>query len=322
MPTARKPAPDNRTNAGDANRERISLFLDMMAVERAASASTLKNYGRDLLRFADFLKRRGETLDTAGAEDIAAWMSDLEEEGLAASTAALKMSALKQFYEFLYTEGLRSDNPSARMRRPRLKRPLPKVLTEDEARRLIGAALEDRSPKGLRFAALIEILYAAGLRVSELVSLKTSAVSGEARALIIRGKGGKERLAPLGASARRAIDAYLSVRSEFLPEQSISPYLFPSRGKAGHLTAARFAQLLKEICLAADIDPARVSPHVLRHAFATHLVANGADLRSVQQMLGHADITTTEIYTHVAQERLRELVMTAHPLAEKRDKRR
>ena len=316
MPTARKPAPDNRTNAGDANRERISLFLDMMAVERAASASTLKNYGRDLLRFADFLKRRGETLDTAGAEDIAAWMSDLEEEGLAASTAALKMSALKQFYEFLYTEGSRSDNPSARMRR------LPKGLTEDEARRLIGAALEDRSPKGLRFAALIEILYAAGLRVSELVSLKTSAVSGEARALIIRGKGGKERLAPLGASARRAIDAYLSVRSEFLPEQRISPYLFPSRGKAVHLTAARFAQLLKEICLAADIDPARVSPHVLRHAFATHLVANGADLRSVQQMLGHADITTTEIYTHVAQERLRELVMTAHPLAEKRDKRR
>lgn len=301
------------------NDQLIEQFLEMLTVERAAAANTLKNYGRDLVRFAGFARTRGESLETAGAEDIAAWLATLEAEGLAASTAALKVSALRQFYQFLYTENLRGDNPTLTIDRPQVKRPLPKILSIEETTRLIEVAAGDVTPQGLRFCAMIEIIYAAGLRVSELVSLPIAAVSRGEKYLIVRGKGDKERLAPLGETALTAIADYLEVRETFLPKgEKVSAWLFPSRGKTGHVTTSRFAQLLKDLAIKAGLDPVKVSPHVLRHAFATHLIEGGADLRSVQQMLGHADITTTEIYTHVAQDRLKELVFRAHPLAKKK----
>ncbi len=321
--TAEKTRKENFTAA---NARLIEAFLEMMTVERAAAASTLKNYGRDLQLFADCAARRGESLETAGAEDIAAFLSGLERQGLAASTAALKTSALRQFFQFLYAEGLRADNPSAAIDRPKTRRPLPKVLSVDEVAALFKAASEIEGAKGLRMTALLEILYAAGLRVSELVSLPLASVRKGDRVLIVKGKGDKERLAPLTERAVDAVDAYLACRATFLPADKAagvaSKWLFPSRGKTGHLTAARFAQMLKDLAVAAGVPPSKVSPHVLRHAFATHLLEGGADLRSVQQMLGHADITTTEIYTHVAKDRLKDLVFKRHPLAKKQDNSR
>ena len=305
----------------ESNARLIEAFLEMMAVERAAAANTLKNYGRDLERFCMFALSRGEQLITAGADDIAAWLEQLEADGLAASTAALKTSALRQFYQFLYTEGYRADNPTARIERPKTRRPLPKVLTSDEVSELFLAAESVEGPNGLRLVAMLEILYAAGLRVSELVGLPLAAMRKGERLLIIRGKGDKERLAPLTDRAVNAVDAYLGVRGTFLTDGDVSPWLFASRGKTGHITAARFAQLLKDLAVKAGVPPSNVSPHVLRHAFATHLLEGGADLRSVQQMLGHADITTTQIYTHVAQDRLKDLVFSKHPLSKKHGKR-
>ncbi len=301
----------------ETNTRLSEAFLEMMAVERAAAANTLKNYGRDLERFSAFAASRNESLETAGADDIAAWLETLEQAGLAASTAALKTSALRQFYQFLYAEGYRADNPTASIERPKTRRPLPKVLTPEEVTALFEAAEKMEGPKGVRLVAMLEVLYAAGLRVSELVGLKLSALRKGERVLIVRGKGDKERLAPLTQRAVAAVETYLGVRPDFLEEGASSPWLFPSRGKTGRLTPARFAQILKDLAVTAGVPPAKVSPHVLRHAFATHLLEGGADLRSVQQMLGHADITTTQIYTHVAQDRLRELVMTKHPLAKK-----
>ncbi|MBI1366142.1 MAG: tyrosine recombinase [Alphaproteobacteria bacterium] len=289
----------------------------MMAAERGAAANTLRNYGRDLQRFEAFARGRGETLETAGADDIAAYLEALHKQGLAASTAALKVSALRQFYQFLYAEGLRADNPTAAIDRPRLKRPLPKLLSTEEMSALIEAAAGEDA-KALRLRAMVETLYAAGLRVSELCSLPLAAYRKGQPFLVVRGKGGKERLAPLGRRAADALEAYLAERGEFLRDGQASPFLFPSRGASGHVTTARFAQMLKDLAVRAGVEPSRVSPHVLRHAFATHLLDNGADLRSVQQMLGHADITTTEIYTHVAQDRLKDLVFKAHPLAKKK----
>jgi integrase/recombinase XerD len=321
--------PSHQAEAGDVRRSRdcadqrlIALFLDMMKVDRAAAANTLKNYGRDLERFALFIRERKETLVTAGADDIAAFLDTLQNDGVSASTAALKCSALRQFYAFLYEEGHRADNPAASVDRPKTRRPLPKVLTEDEAARLVEAA-RGRDAKSLRLKAMIELLYAAGLRVSELVSLPLSAARGGGETMFVRGKGGKERIVPVGGAARRALAEYLGVRSAFLASapsgaKAASPFLFPSRGRTGHVTAARFAQLVKELAVSAGVPPERVSPHVLRHAFATHLLSGGADLRSVQAMLGHSDITTTEIYTHVAGDRLKDLVFRAHPLAKKR----
>jgi integrase/recombinase XerD len=278
---------------------------------------TLKNYGRDLERFAAFARSRKETLTSVGAADISAFLTSLEAEGLSAATAALKVSAIRQFYKFLYTEGHRQDDPSAAVDRPRLKRPLPKTLSVDEAARLADAA-RGGGAKAVRMRAMVETLYGAGLRVSELVSLPFGAVRPGQPFLLVKGKGGKERLAPLGKSASAALEEWRVVRAEFVKEGESSPFLFPSRGKTGHVTAARFAQMLKDLAVKAGVEPSRVSPHVLRHAFATHLLDGGADLRSVQQMLGHADITTTQIYTHVAQDRLRDLVNRAHPLAKKK----
>lgn len=303
--------------SADEDRRLLALFLEMMAVERNAAAMTLKNYGRDLERFAGFARASKESLATAGPAEISAFLAALEAEGVSAATAALKVSALRQFYQFLYTEGHRLDNPAAGIDRPRVRRPLPKILSAEESARLAEAA-NGADTKALRLKAMVETLYGAGLRVSELVSLPLAAFRRGQPYLLVRGKGGKERLAPLGSRALCALEAYVAVRSQLLAEGATSRFLFPSRGKSGHVTAARFAQLLKDLAIKAGIEPSRVSPHVLRHAFATHLLDGGADLRSVQQMLGHADITTTQIYTHVAQDRLRDLVTRAHPLAKKR----
>ncbi|MEL7029300.1 MAG: site-specific tyrosine recombinase XerD [Pseudomonadota bacterium] len=292
----------------------IDAFLEMMAVERGAAANTLKNYGRDLGRFAEFLKPKRGGLRGTGREQVSAFMGELNRTGLSPATAALKLSALRQFYQFLYAEGIRQDDPTAAVDRPKTRRPLPKTLEVRDVDALLAAAREDTSPRGLRLKCLLEILYAAGLRVSELVGLPASATRPGRRYLVVIGKRDKERLAPLNDSALAAIEAYRPHRLAFATDET-SPWWFPSRGKTGHLTAARFAQLLKALAARAGVDPARLSPHTLRHAFASHLLAGGADLRSVQQLLGHADITTTQIYTHVLEERLKGLVFENHPLA-------
>jgi len=292
----------------------IDQFLEMMAVERGAAANTLRNYGRDLARFAAFLGPDSGGLLGAGQADLSAFLGDLREGGLSPATAALKFSALRQFYRFLYAEGLRKDDPTSAVERPKTRRPLPKTLASADVEALLAAARAKTDPRGLRLRCLLEILYAAGLRVSELVGLPLAAAAPGRRYLIVRGKGDKERIAPLSETALAAMEAYRPVRLSFAAGGD-SPWWFPSRAKSGHLTAARFAQLLKALAADAGLDPAALSPHTLRHAFASHLLAGGADLRSVQQMLGHADISTTQIYTHVQDDRLKSLVFERHPLA-------
>lgn len=305
------------TEAANRDAALIETFLEMMAVERSAAANTLKNYGRDLQRFAAFARGRGASLAQARREDVSGFLRVLDESGLSAATAALKLSALRQFFRFLYAENVRADDPTDGVDRPKTRRPLPKILSTDDVARLFAQAEKGDDPKAVRMRALLEILYAAGLRVSELVGLPRAAIRPGAPFIYVRGKGNKDRLAPLSDKAGEAVAAYLGVRKTFCPKDGeANPWLFPSRGREGRLTAARFAQLLKELAQHAGLDPARVSPHVLRHAFATHLLEGGADLRAVQQMLGHADITTTQIYTHVAQERAKRLVFEKHPLAQ------
>jgi len=292
----------------------------MMAAERGAAANTLDSYRRDLEDFADFLAGRNRAVEDAGQQHVRAYLKAMSGLGLAASTVARRLTTLRQFYRFLYDERVRDDDPTTTVDSPRQRRALPKYLSEDEVDRLLGAAAEIDGPKGRRMLALMEILYATGLRVSELVSLPLSALSGDGEVIIVRGKGGKERMVPLGGPAADAVSEYLDVRDGFLAgrgkgDVTESLYLFPSRGKEGHLTRVRFSQLLKELAVAAGLDARKVSPHVLRHSFASHLLAHGADLRALQQLLGHADISTTQIYTHVLEERLRQLVESAHPLA-------
>jgi len=295
-------------------------FLEMMAAERAAAANTLIAYGRDLADAQGFLARQGRDLTDASAEDIEAYFADLGARGMAPATAARRRAAVRQLYRFVLGEGWRADDPSSRVEAPRQGRPLPKVLTREEVDALIAAAGAKDGAAGVRLGAMVELLYASGLRVSELVALPLAALASDPAYLIVKGKGGKDRLAPLNAAARQAVKAYLPHRPAFLPKgMKANPWLFPSRGKGGRLTTRRFAQLLDEAAIAAGVDPAKVSPHVLRHAFATHLLEGGADLRVVQTLLGHADIATTQIYTHVAQDRLREVVETKHPLSRKRD---
>jgi len=296
----------------------------MMAGERAAAGNTLAAYGRDLRDLAGFLADRGDTLAERGdplAEAdggaIRAYLAHLHAQGLAERTAARRIATLRQFYGFLYAEGWRTDDPTQALDGPTPKRPLPKVLGEDEVDRLLAEARALEGPRGLRLAALVELLYATGLRVSELVTLPERAARRRSDTLVIAGKGGNERMVPINQPARDALTAYLPLRASFLPAGEDAGWLFPSRtSRAGHLTRDRVAQLLKDLAVQAGIDPTRVSPHVVRHAFATHLLANGADLRSLQQMLGHADISTTQIYTHVLDARLKELVTERHPLAQ------
>jgi integrase/recombinase XerD len=291
-------------------------FIEMLSAERGASRNTEAAYSADLRDLEAFLARRKQKPLNADVEALRAYLKSLDHVGMTPRTVARRLSVIRQFFRFLLAERLRKDDPASTLDSPRLGRPLPKVLSREEVDRLIEAG--HRGDDHGRMATLLEILYATGLRVSELVTLPLASVERDPTALVVRGKGEKERLVPLSDPARSAIASWLHVRAAQLDENETSRFLFPSRGRAGHLTRQRFAQLLKEAALAAGLDPARVSPHVLRHAFASHLLEGGADLRSVQLMLGHADIATTQVYTHVLDEKLRALVQDKHPLARRR----
>ncbi|MCE2509840.1 MAG: site-specific tyrosine recombinase XerD [Alphaproteobacteria bacterium] len=310
--------PQKRNHATATDSRAVENFLEMLLAERGVSKNTFDSYHRDLKDLARALAGRGRAIDEATSDDLRAYLHALEKAGLSPRTSARRLSALRQFYRFLYAEGARADDPSSVLDSPKSGRRLPRYLSEEEVVALLDAVRRKADAKGLRMQALLEILYATGLRVSELVALPLSAIASDKRVLIVRGKGNKERMVPLGEPAMAALEAYRGVRKFFLGEGEESKWVFPSRGRTGHLTRQRFLQLLKELAVEAGIDPARVSPHVLRHAFASHLLAHGADLRSVQQMLGHADIATTQIYTHVLRERLRHLVDVHHPLANPR----
>jgi integrase/recombinase XerD len=302
----------------------ISLFLDMVSAERGGAANTLAAYGRDLDDLASFLAGRKGSVATAATADLRAYLVDLAGRGFAASSVARRLSAVRQLYRFLYAEGHRGDDPAAIIEGPKRGRPLPKVLSVAEVDRLIAAARQaieaPEQPtlerlRALRLMCLLELLYATGLRISELVALPASASTRDDRMLVVRGKGGKERLVPLSGAAKTAMRAY---RDGLATADRLSPskWLFASFGEAGHLTRQHAARELKELAAAAGLRPERVSPHVLRHAFASHLLQNGADLRIVQTLLGHADISTTQIYTHVLDERLKSMVRDLHPLGE------
>jgi integrase/recombinase XerD len=290
----------------------------MLAAERGAARLTLVAYRNDLIDLSGFLAARGLVLDGADAAALRDYLGAAATRRLAPRTLARRLSAIRQFFRFLLTDGVRGDDPTSGLDAPRLGRPLPKILSEGDIARLIEAAEAWPDEEGVRLRAILELLYATGLRITELATLPLAAAQRDPRFLLVRGKGGRERVVPLSSPSRQALAAYLDCRKRFLPEGRASRFLFPSRGREGYLTRQRCGQLLKELALAAGLDPARLSPHVLRHAFASHLLDHGADLRSVQQMLGHADIATTQIYTHVQGERLRRLVETAHPLARRK----
>ncbi|MCJ9430486.1 site-specific tyrosine recombinase XerD [Kordiimonas marina] len=292
----------------------IDGFLEMLAAEKGRAKNSLMAYRRDL---DDFRETSNAKLESATAEDIRAYLADLHARGMKPGTVARRLSALRQFYLFLYSEGIRTDNPAKNIESPRIGQPLPKVLSEADVDRLLDTAAEQAESgkvADLRLHALMETLYATGLRVSELVTLPRRAVGPDTALIMVTGKGGRERMVPLGTKARQALMAY--IQSLDASDGSPSKYLFPSSGKEGFLTRRRVGQLMKDLAVAAGVMPSALSPHKLRHAFATHLLAHGADLRAVQQMLGHADISTTQIYTHVLEERLKSLVLTKHPLSE------
>jgi integrase/recombinase XerD len=303
----RNPGPDDAL---------LENFLEMLRAERGSAVNTVDAYGHDLRDFASFLSARRETLKDADARAVREYIQGLAGAGLGPSTSARRLSTLRQFYRFLAAEGVREDDPTIVVDAPARGRPLPKTLGEDEVDAMLNAARRHRGPSGARLRALLEILYATGLRVSELVGLPLSALTGDGAFLLVTGKWEKERLVPLSDPARAALDAGLPHRAASSGDKG-GRWLFPSRAAAGHLTRQRFAQQLKQLAQDAGLDSRKVSPHVLRHAFASHLLAHGADLRSVQLLLGHADISTTEIYTHVLEDRLRRLVGEHHPLAPK-----
>ncbi len=290
-------------------------FLEMLELERNAAENTSAAYLRDLQDLDRFLVSRGRNASNATKKDITDYIQSLDGEGLSTATQARRLSAIKQFFAFLLAEDIRKDDPAMNVDAPRAARRLPKYLSVAEVDQLLNSLTGDE-PETRRLAALLHLLYATGMRVSELVSLPYPPMQEDENFLIVRGKGNKERLVPVNNSAKDAVRHYLDVRELYCAEGEHSSFLFPSRGKEGHLTRQRFGQLLKDLALKSGLMPSRVSPHVLRHAFASHLLANGADLRSLQKMLGHADISTTQIYTHVQEERLMALVKNHHPLAD------
>jgi integrase/recombinase XerD len=296
----------------------LEAFLEMLMAERGAARLTITAYRNDLRDLSRYLGTRGAELENADEPSLHAYLAATATARLAPRSLARRISAIRQFYKFLIVDGVRRDDPTAGIDTPRLGRPLPKLVSEGEIDVLLTAARDWPGDEGVRVLCLVELLYATGMRISELVTLPHAAVLRDPRFLLVRGKGGRERVVPLGEPARRALAAYLECRPRFLAEERPSRWLFASRGVEAHLTRQRCGQLLKELALKAGLDPARLSPHVLRHAFASHLLDHGADLRSVQQMLGHADIATTQIYTHVLSERLRKLVHTSHPLARRK----
>ncbi len=289
----------------------IERFLEMMAVERGAARNTLAAYDRDLEECCGFLTARGQSLERASRQDLIEWLHHQADLGMSPRTQSRRLSCIRQFYAFLVAEGGRLDDPTTRLDSPKAGRPLPRVLSEDEVIKLIEATAQLPHPRNVMFRALLEVAYATGLRVSELAGLPWSAVARDPKVLVVRGKGSKERMVPLSEPAREALSAWKDLRKDLK-----NPWLFPSRRSADKpITRVNIYAVLSELAGMAGIDPSRVSPHVLRHSFASHLLAHGADLRSVQQMLGHADIATTEIYTHVLDAKRVELVTKRHPLS-------
>ncbi len=308
-----------------SSRYLVEDFLVMMQAERSASKHTLDAYKRDLDHFFTFLERLGEDARTVAQSTLEEYMQQLAtREGLQPSSCARKLSSIRHFFKFLASEHIREDNPATYIDGPKKKKHLPDTLSKEEVNRLIDFTGTQETPEGVRLHALLQILYASGLRVSELVSLKLSSIQvtqsedGKPGAYLqVKGKGGKERIVPLHEEAIRAIYAYLKIRKVF-EEGPETLWLFPSRGKSGHLTRQRFGQILKALAMKVGIAPEKVHPHTMRHSFASHLLAGGADLRVVQELLGHADISTTQIYTHVLREHLEKLVHTHHPLSGRR----
>lgn len=301
---------------------RIAIFLDAQAAELDAARNTLLAYARDLRAFSEWLDGSGLNLLTAQQCDVESYIVRLDADGLSRATRARRLSAIRQFYRFAFEERWRTDNPAVRIKGPAKEKRLPTTLTEEEVDRLLSSVRDfGRESDRARNICLMELLYATGMRVSELVSLPVSAARGDPRMLLVKGKGGKERMVPLSAPARKALAEWLATWDVIAEADRVkigrhpSAFLFPSRSKSGHLTRHRFYMLIKELAAASGVSPSKVTPHALRHAFATHLLARGADLRAIQTLLGHADVATTEIYTHVLEDRLKELVLDHHPMA-------
>jgi integrase/recombinase XerD len=322
--------PPRTSSSKTSDAKLIDLFLDMLAAEQGAGRNTLDAYRRDLTDFSEFLGSTGQGFAGAGTQLLRDYLADLDARGFKSSSVARRLSAMRHLFRFLLNERIRGDDPAAILSGPKRGRGLPKVLSISDVDRLLtrAKALSEAAEasalqrlRAIRLYCLLEVLYATGLRVSELVALPLSASRRDISMIVVRGKGGKERLVPLNAASRRAMADYLAAM-EALKETKkknagASKWLFPSFGESGHLTRQHFARDLKELAAAAGLAPRLVSPHVLRHAFASHLLHNGADLRIVQTLLGHTDISTTQIYTHVVEERLKSLVRDLHPLAEK-----
>jgi len=319
-----------RSNKTATDAKLINLFLDMLAAEQGAGDNTLDAYRRDLTDFSEFLARAGQSFAGAETQTLRDYLADLDTRGFKSSSVARRLSVIRHLFRFLLNERIRSDDPAAILSGPKRGRGLPKVLSIADVDRMLTQAkeltqAENASPqqrlRAMRLHCLLEVLYATGLRVSELVALPLSASRRDARMIVVRGKGNKERLVPLNEASRQAMADYLAAMEALKPEKkknaASSKWLFPSFGESGHLTRQHFARDLKELAAASGLAPRLVSPHVLRHAFASHLLHNGADLRIVQTLLGHTDISTTQIYTHVVEGRLKSLVRDLHPLAEK-----
>lgn len=317
-PRKRKPA-----SSSEPRGAHLGAFLEMMSAERAAATNTLAAYRRDLMDFIGYAQARGKSPFSASPALLEEYAASLARTGFSPTTQARRIASLRQYYQFLYSERLRADNPALSLRPPRREKPLPKALSAEELAHMLAVAAEDASAAGLRLRAIAELIYSAGLRVSELAALPLGAVSlahKDTGMIRITGKGNKERLAPLHGAARQAVSHYLPARAHFMKEGETSAFLFPSRSAQGHITRQQIGLLMKELASRAGLDPARLSPHTLRHSFATHLLEGGADLRVIQELLGHADISTTQIYTHVAGKRLKDVVERHHPLGGKKSR--